>query len=208
MVSPSAPTYDRSSVGLMPEESIRALEVSIKNELDPRSSSPDVEQAGEEANVGASGGYTGLLLRTSSPSLAALSAATPLPSPARVSALRRDADSALRASLSSSLLVPSSSLSVPDASLLAQLVPSSPIWAPTSSLSVPSLSLPAPSSSHSVPAPASSRSIPTLTFTPHAGAAFLAASAPGSRFTSPLPSPSSRGTMSTSQRLGSIRGAP
>ena len=244
MVSPSAPAYDKSSAGLVAEVSIRALEASIRNELGPRESPPALEDGGEEVDDGPSGGFADLLLGTLSTSLDAPSAAAPLPSPARVSALRQDADSAVRASPVSSLLGPSSSLGIPDVSLLVPLPPSSSIWAPTSSLSAPSLSLsaasssrssapapslsvtaapvsvpapslsaptsslPVPSSAPSVPAPASSRPIPTLTYTPHAGAAFLAASAPGSRFPSPLPSPSSRGNMSSSQRLSAIRGAP
>ncbi|KAG9207008.1 hypothetical protein G6514_000299 [Epicoccum nigrum] len=195
MVSPSAPTYDGSSARLVPEGSIRALEAGIKNELGPRESPPALGQAGEGVDVGASGGYTDLLLRILSPSLLAPSAAAPLPSPARVSALRHDADSALTLPLIPSSIFP----------------PSSPIWAPASSPSVssfppsaPALSLSVPIPSLSVPAPSHPTS--TLTYTPQAGATFLAASAPGSRFTSPLPSPSSRGTMSGSQRLSALRG--
>jgi hypothetical protein len=46
MVSPSAPTYDGSSARLVPEESIRALKASIKNELGSRESRPALDQAG------------------------------------------------------------------------------------------------------------------------------------------------------------------
>jgi hypothetical protein len=259
MVSPSAPTYDGNSAGLVDEESVRALEASVKNELGSREAPRGADGGGEEVDEGGLGGYAELLLRTLSPSLVARGAAMPVPSPARVSALRRDADSALRASPSSSLLGlssplgvpesslwgPSSSRSVPDFSSLIPLVPSSSIRSPISSLSVPVLSLSTPSFSPWTPASArsvssSSRSVPSFslpapalslpapsstpssvlpapsvptpafafTFTPHAGAAFLAASAPGSRFTSPLPSPSSRETLGNSQRLSAIRGAP
>lgn len=189
MVSPSAPTYDKSSDSLVPEESIRALEASIRNKLGPREAPPAVKGRGGEVDEGASGGFTDVLLRTLEPSLGASSAAVPFPSPARVSALRRDADSAARASPSTSLLGPSSpravsdaellalssSRSVPDLSLLVPLVPSSSIWAPIRSPSDPSFALSAPSSSPwapessraasssspSVPAPASSRPAPS-----------------------------------------------
>jgi hypothetical protein len=74
------------------EESIRALEASVKNELGSRESPRSLDGGGEEVNAGASGGYKDILLRTLSPSLVAQGAAMPVPSPARVSALRRDAD--------------------------------------------------------------------------------------------------------------------
>jgi hypothetical protein len=106
------------------EESIRALEASVKNELGSREAPHGADGAGEEVDEAASGGYKDILSRTLSPLLVAQGAAMPVLSPARVSALRRDADSALRSSPSSSLLGSSSPLE-------------SSLWGPSSSRSVP-----------------------------------------------------------------------
>jgi hypothetical protein len=116
--------YDRNNLGLVDEESIRALEASVKNELGSREAPHGADGAGEEVDEAASGGYKDILSRTLSPLLVAQGAAMPVLSPARVSALRRDADSALRSSPSSSLLGSSSPLE-------------SSLWGPSSSRSVP-----------------------------------------------------------------------
>ena len=97
-MSPSALTYDKSSARPVAGESIRALEASIRDELGPREPLPALDEGDREVDEDASGGFADLLLGTLSTSLGAPSAVAPLPSPARVSALRRDADSAVRAS--------------------------------------------------------------------------------------------------------------